>query len=207
MKSLSASRASCASWRHWARWTCRRSSPSRCFPTSATTMHDELAFLSAADTARLIRGGEVSPVEVVQAYLARIERLDPTLRAYITVTAEGALAAAREAERAQKARAAIGPLFGVPVAVKDQFWTRGVLTTNGSRAYRDFVPTEDATVITRLAKAGAILLGKLAMSELALGGTRAPAWGIARKSLDTTPDPSTSRRSVPDYCVSLGRGI
>jgi len=161
-------------------------------------MHDELAFLSAADTARLIRGGEVSPVEVVQAYLARIERLDSTLRAYITVTAEGALAAAREAERAQQARAAIGPLFGVPVAVKDQFWTRGVLTTNGSRAYRDFVPTEDATVITRLAKAGAILLGKLAMSELALGGTRAPAWGIARNpwDLERTPGESSSGSGV-----------
>lgn len=155
---------------------------------------DDIAFLSAAETARLIRTKQVSPVEVVRAYLDRIERIDATLRAYITVTADRALDAAREAERTLIAGNEVGPLFGVPVAVKDQFWTRGVLTTNGSRAYRDFVPTEDATVITRLAQAGTILLGKLAMSELALGGTRAPAWGTTRNpwDLERTPGESSS---------------
>lgn len=160
--------------------------------------HDGIAFLSAAATAKAIRTRQVSPVEVVQAYLARIERLDPTLHAYITVTAEGALTAARAAEQALRTGADIGPLFGVPVAVKDQFWTRGVLTTNGSRAYRDFVPTEDAAVISSLVRAGAIVLGKLAMSELALGGTRAPAWGIARNpwDLERTPGESSSGSGV-----------
>jgi aspartyl-tRNA(Asn)/glutamyl-tRNA(Gln) amidotransferase subunit A len=153
---------------------------------------DDIAFLSAAETARLIRTKQVSPVEVVRAYLDRIERIDPTLRAYITVTADRALDAAREAERTLIAGNEVGPLFGVPVAVKDQFWTRGVLTTNGSRAYRDFVPTEDATVIARLAQAGTILLGKLAMSELALGGTRAPAWGTTRNPWDPERTPGES---------------
>ena len=159
---------------------------------------DEIPFLSAVETGKAIRAKQLSPVDVVQAYLARIERLDETLRAYITVTAEAALAAARDAERTLMARTDVGPLFGVPMAVKDQFWTRGVLTTNGSLAYRDFVPTQDATVITRLAQAGTILLGKLAMSELALGGTRNPAWGIARNpwDLERTPGESSSGSGV-----------
>jgi len=160
--------------------------------------HDEIVFLSAAETAKAIRARTLSPVEVVQAYLARIQRLDETLHAYITVTAESALIAAREAERTLQSGIEVGPLFGVPVAVKDQFWTRGVLTTNGSRAYRSFVPTQNATVITRLAQAGTILLGKLAMSELALGGTRAPPWGIARNpwDLSRTPGESSSGSGV-----------
>src|ERR1043166_8689439 len=120
---------------------------------------DDIAFLSAAETARKIRAKEVSPTEVVRAYLERIERIDPTLRSYITVMAEQALDSARAAERTLMTGSETGPLFGVPVAVKDQFWTRGVLTTNGSRAYRDFVPEEDATIIARLAQAGPILLG------------------------------------------------
>ena len=159
---------------------------------------DELAFLSAAATARAIRAKQVSPVEVVQAYLARIERLNHQLCAYITVLGEQALAAARAAERTLMTGTDTGPLFGVPVAVKDQFWTQGVLTTNGSRAYRDFVPTQNATVVTRLSQAGTILLGKLAMSELALGGTRVPAWGIARNpwDLERTPGESSTGSGV-----------
>src|SRR4030095_6426762 len=155
---------------------------------------EDIAFLSAIDTAKAICTKELSPVEVVQAYLARIERLGPTLRAYVTVKAEAALAAAREKERALLSGARCGPLFGVPMAVKDQFWTRGTLTTNGSRAYRDFIPSEDATVVARLAHAGVILLGKLAMSELALGGTRTPAFGITRNpwALERTPGESSS---------------
>lgn len=161
-------------------------------------MHDDVPFLSAAQTAKAIRARSLSPVEVVEAYLRRIEHLDPLLRAYITVTAEQALDAAREAERLLGSGADVGPLFGVPVAVKDQFWTRGVRTTNGSRAYDDFVPTQDATVITRLKAAGAILLGKLAMSELALGGTRNPPSGIARNpwDLSRTPGESSSGSGV-----------
>jgi len=153
---------------------------------------DDLAFLSAAQTARLVRSRKASAVEVTQAYLARIARIDPTLHAYITVTTEAALETARKVDQAVLAGADVGPLCGVPMAVKDQFWTRGVLTTCGSRAYRDFVPTEESTVTARLAAAGAIPLGKLAMSELALGGTRAPAWGTTRNPWDPERTPGES---------------
>ena len=158
----------------------------------------DIAFLSAAETAKAIRTKQVSPVEVVQAYLARITRLDATLHAYITVLQEAALSAARQAEQQLMSGAKLGPLFGVPVAVKDQFWTKGILTTNGSRAYRNFVPPDDATVITRLRQAGTILLGKLTLSELAMGGTRQPPWGIPCNpwDLERTPGESSSGSGV-----------
>jgi Asp-tRNA(Asn)/Glu-tRNA(Gln) amidotransferase A subunit family amidase len=158
----------------------------------------EVAFLSAAEIAQAIRTKQVSPVEVVQAYLARIERLDATLHAYITVLPQEALAAARQAEQQLMRGAELGALFGVPIAVKDQFWTRGILTTNGSRVYRHFFPQEDATVITRLREAGTILLGKLTLSEFAMGGTRQPPWGIPRNPWDVerTPGESSSGSGV-----------
>lgn len=135
--------------------------------------HD-ISWLSAAETAVAIKTKQVSPVEVVQAYLARIERFDGQLHAYITVMRDEALAAARQAEQTVLRGGDLGPLFGVPVAVKDQFWTRGILTTNGSRVYRGFIPHADATVVARLQQAGTILLGKLNLSELAMGGTQEP---------------------------------
>jgi aspartyl-tRNA(Asn)/glutamyl-tRNA(Gln) amidotransferase subunit A len=158
----------------------------------------DIPWLSAAETAVAIKTKQVSPVEVVQAYLERIERLDGQLRAYITVMRDTALAAARQAEQTVCRGDAVGPLFGVPVAVKDQFWTSGILTTNGSRVYRDFVPDADATVITRLRQAGTILLGKLNLSELAMGGTQAPPWGIPRNpwNLECTPGESSSGSGV-----------
>ena len=149
------------------------------------TRHD-LPWLSAAETAVAIKTKQISPVEVVQAYFARIEQFDRQLHAYITVMRDEALAAARQAEQTVLRGGDVGPLFGVPVAVKDQFWTRGILTTNGSRVYRDFVPDVDATVITRLQQAGTILLGKLNLSELAMGGTQEPPWGIPRNPWDLT---------------------
>ena len=159
---------------------------------------DDLAFLSAAETAQAIATKQVSPVDVVQAYLARIERLDGHLHAYITVLRDDALAAARQAEQALQRGGVLPPLFGVPMAVKDQFWTKGILTTNGSRVYRDFVPTEDATIVTRLKEAGAILLGKLNLSELAMGGTQQPPYGIPRNPWDPerTPGESSSGSGV-----------
>jgi aspartyl-tRNA(Asn)/glutamyl-tRNA(Gln) amidotransferase subunit A len=87
---------------------------------------------------------------------------------------------------------ALGSLHGVPVAVKDQFWTRGLLTTNGSRVYRDFVPQDDATIVARLSQAGTILLGKLNLSELAMGGTRNPPWGTTRNPWDVERTPGES---------------
>jgi aspartyl-tRNA(Asn)/glutamyl-tRNA(Gln) amidotransferase subunit A len=158
----------------------------------------EIAMLSAVETASAIRSKQVSPVEAVQAYLERIDRLDSRLAAYITVCREEALEAARQAEQAQARGEALGPLFGVPMAVKDQFWTKGILTTNGSLVYRDFVPGEDGTVIAKMKEAGAILLGKLNLSELAMGGTELPPWGVPANpwDLERTPGESSSGSGV-----------
>src|SRR4030095_2892923 len=161
------------------------------------TRHD-IPWLSAAETAVAIKTKQVSPVEVVQAYLASVEQCDGQLRAYITVMRDEALAAARQAEQTVLRGGDVGPLFGVPVAVKDQFWTKGIQTTNGSRVYRDFVPEADATVIIRLQQAGTILLGKLNLSELAMGGTQEPPWGIPRNpwDLERTPGEASSGSGV-----------
>lgn len=132
---------------------------------------DDLAFLGAARLAALVRDKQVSPVALVQCYLDRIDRLDGRLRAYITVCREGALAEARAAEAAVARGATLGPLHGVPIAVKDQFDTAGVRTTQGSRLFATHVPREDAAAVSRLRAAGGILLGKLNLTEFALGGT------------------------------------
>ena len=159
---------------------------------------NDIAFLSAAATAKAVRAGELSPVDAVRAYLERIDRLDSRLAAYITVTREEALDAARLVEEQQRRGEDPGVLAGVPVAIKDQFWTDGILTTNGSRVYRDFVPTEDATIVRRLKAAGATLLGKLNLSELAMGGTQEPPWGIPANpwDLERTPGESSSGSGV-----------
>ena len=110
---------------------------------------------------------EVSPVEATEAYLDRIEALDAKYRAYVTVTADVALAAAKQAEQEIAKGHYRGPMHGVPVAVKDQMYTQGIVTTGGSPVFKDFVPTFDATVIANLKAAGAVLLGKLNMTECA----------------------------------------
>src|SRR5262245_30665372 len=107
----------------------------------------------------MIATKEVSPVEVVRAYLARIERFDGALRAYITTCGDAALESARAAERALTAGEALGPLHGVPIALKDLVDTRGARTTGGSRILAERIPDADATVAARLSQAGAILLG------------------------------------------------
>ena len=131
----------------------------------------DLAFLPATELSRLVRERKVSPVELVQLYLARIERFNPVLRAYITVCADAALEAARDAEREIAAGRYRGPLHGLPFGVKDQLCTRGVRTTLGSRIYADYVPDFDAAVIERLKNAGAILIGKENLHEFGKGGT------------------------------------
>lgn len=152
------------------------------------TVSDEAVFLSAARQAELIRVKQISPVELVRAYLDRIDRLDGRLRAYITVTREAALTGARQAEDAVMQGAPLGPLHGVAFAVKDQFATRGVRTTGGSRILADHVPGEDATVVARLTAAGGILLGKLNLTEFALGGTIQFPFGQPRNPWNTEHD-------------------
>jgi aspartyl-tRNA(Asn)/glutamyl-tRNA(Gln) amidotransferase subunit A len=121
---------------------------------------DELCYWSATTMAAAIARKHVSPLEVVDAILGQIERLNPRLNAYCTVTAEQARRDARVAEHKVLRGEPLGLLHGVPVSVKDTVWTAGVRTTMGSAIYADLVPTEDAVIVARLKAAGAILLGK-----------------------------------------------
>jgi aspartyl-tRNA(Asn)/glutamyl-tRNA(Gln) amidotransferase subunit A len=129
----------------------------------------DLVGASMTELAGMIATKAVSPVEVTRAHLERIAAHDARLKAYITVCGDAALAAARAAEAALMAGGPLGPLHGVPYALKDLYDTAGIATTGGSRIFRDRVPTADATVVKRLAGAGAVLLGKLNMVEFAYG--------------------------------------
>ncbi|MBI1814643.1 MAG: amidase [Deltaproteobacteria bacterium] len=133
-------------------------------------MDADLCCRTLTDTARMLRRREISPVELTRAVLARIERLDPPLHSYITITADRALDHAQKAERELSAGTDRGPLHGVPIAVKDLMFIRGVRTTCASRVLDDFVPYYDATVVERLEAAGAVILGKLNLTEFAMSG-------------------------------------
>ena len=131
---------------------------------------EEISWLDLGTVARLIRERVLSSEQVTQAQLRRIERLDPTLHAYACVTSELASTQARAADQRQAQGQALGPLHGVPIAVKDLCWTAGIPTAAGMQIYKDFVPDQDATVVQRLREAGAVLLGKLQMTESAFSG-------------------------------------
>ena len=131
----------------------------------------ELHYKPITEQAAMLRAGELSPLELTQAYLDRIDALDGELGAYITVMADHALAQARQAEAELQAGADRGALHGIPIAVKDIIHTKGTLTSGGSKVLADFVPDEDSTIVRRLDAAGATLLGKLNLSEFAIGGT------------------------------------
>jgi amidase len=131
--------------------------------------NDELCFTPATRLVTLIRKRQVSPLEVVRAVLARIERVNPALNAYCTVAADQALAAARAATRALTRGTTLGPLHGVPVSIKDLTPTRGIRTTWGSKIFEDHVPEEDGLVVTRLKAAGAIVIGKTNTPEYGAG--------------------------------------
>jgi aspartyl-tRNA(Asn)/glutamyl-tRNA(Gln) amidotransferase subunit A len=149
----------------------------------------DLHWASIADLARLIATKEISPVDVVRVHLDRIAALDAGLHCFITVTAEAALEAARAAETELAAGRSLGPLHGVPYALKDLFDTAGVRTTGGSKILGDRVPAEDATVVRRLRAAGAILLGKLTMHEFAYGPEGLNVhYGTSRNPWDATDD-------------------
>ena len=152
----------------------------------------DIPFLSATALGELIHKKEVSPVEATKAYLDRIDAIDARLRSYITVCRADALQAAREAEQSVTRGEWRGPLHGVPYAVKDQFWTKGIRTTGGSRLLADFVPDEDATVVARLRAAGGILLGKLNMSEFATGNSVHHPFGTPHNPWDFGRNAGTS---------------
>jgi Asp-tRNA(Asn)/Glu-tRNA(Gln) amidotransferase A subunit family amidase len=152
----------------------------------------EIPFLPATELSGLIQPKEVSPVEATEAYLERIDQVDDKLNAYITVCREEALAQARQAEQDIAAGRYLGPMHGIPVAVKDQFWTKGIRTTNGSTILKDFIPDEDATVIANLKQAGSVLLGKLNMSEYASGDAFHHPYGRPHNPWDLSRNPGTS---------------
>lgn len=155
---------------------------------------EELAFLTISHLAELIRKREVSPVEVTDAILDRIKKIDDRVKAYVTVTEAEAKNAAKAAEHAILAGNYLGPLHGVPVAVKDIMLTKGIRTTGGSKILADFVPDHDATVVERLKQAGAVIVGKVNTQEFALG-------------VFTPPTSSIKSRSVPPSCWLRQRAI
>ena len=131
---------------------------------------DALCWMPATELSAAIRARRLSPVELVEAVLARIGRLNPRLRAYLTVTDEHARAAAREAEAAVMRGDPLGPLHGIPVGIKDLSYTKGIRTTRGSLLYKDFVPDENHPIVDRLLDAGAIIVGKTNTPEFGWKG-------------------------------------
>ena len=152
----------------------------------------EIPFLSAATLAQLLKRKEVSPVEATQEYLDRIESLDDRLHSYITVAGEEALLRARQVEQEILRGEDLGPLHGVPVAVKDQCHVKGWRTTCGSRILKDYVAEHDSTVIVRLREAGTVLLGKLNLTEFASGETIDFPHGTPRNPWDLGRSPGAS---------------
>ena len=152
----------------------------------------DIPFLSATQLASLIEARQVSPEEALHAYLDRIEQVGPKVNAYITVCVDEAVQQARQAGQEIQQGRYRGPLHGIPVAVKDQVHTTGILTTDASKIRADFIPTEDATVVAKLKEAGAVIIGKTNMSEFAIGDSFSSFKGPARNPWDLSRDPGTS---------------
>ncbi len=147
----------------------------------------EICYLSIAEAAELLAGRELSPVELIDAHLERIEQTDDALNSFITLLGEQARAAAKDAERSIQAGQYLGPLHGIPIGLKDLYYTKGVRTGIGSKILRDFVPDFDAAVTERFREAGAILMGKFQMHEFALGASSEnPHDGDAHNPWDTS---------------------
>jgi len=167
---------------------------------------DELSWKSSLELAALIRAKQVSPLEVTESVLARIESLNPRLNAFCLVAAEAARAAAREAEIAVMKREPLGPLHGVPLSIKDVIFTRGLRTTGGSRLFADAVPDEDAVAVARLRSAGGVIVGKTNTSEFGHKAvTENPLFGVTRNpwNLELTPGGSSGGAAA---AVASGQG-
>ncbi|MCK9922836.1 Asp-tRNA(Asn)/Glu-tRNA(Gln) amidotransferase subunit GatA [Frankia sp. AgPm24] len=161
--------------------------------TSVGAAGGDVTRLTAAATAAAIAAGELSAVEATQAALERIAKVDDTIHAFLHIDGEGALAAARRVDQRRAAGEALGPLAGVPLALKDVLATRGMPTTCGSRILEGWQAPYDATVVTRLRAADVVLLGKANMDEFAMGSsTENSAYGPTRNPWDTTRIPGGS---------------
>ncbi len=152
----------------------------------------EILFKSIDELAPLLKKRKLSPVELVRAYLDRIEAVNRQVNAFITITAEHALAQARIAEKEIAAGHYRGPLHGIPYAPKDLLATKGIRTTNGSKTTANWVPDHESTVTARLNQAGAILIGKLNLLEFAMGSGQKGLVGPARNPWDLAYSPSGS---------------
>lgn len=159
----------------------------------------DVAFASIEEIGKLFRKRKLSPVELTKVMLERIERLNPKFNAYITVTAELALAQAKKAElelyapRGRKGHRDRGPLHGIPISLKDNIYTKDIRTTGGSKILKDFVPKQDAAVVAQLGEAGAIVLGKTNLHEFAYGvTTNNPHFGPTRNPWDLARIPGGS---------------
>jgi|SRR5580658_5707270 aspartyl-tRNA(Asn)/glutamyl-tRNA(Gln) amidotransferase subunit A len=160
------------------------------------TTDTDLAFASIEQISRLFRQRKLSPVELTRLLLARIVELDPKLNSYITVTSDLALAQAKKAEAelfSRKASRDRGPLHGIPISLKDNIYTEDIRTTAGSKILSKFIPQHDATIVTQLKNAGAILLGKTNMHEFAYGVTsNNPRYGPVHNPWDLARIPGGS---------------
>ena len=174
-------------------------------------MGEDLCYTPAAELARRIAARELSPVELTDAHLDRIEALNPRLNLFCFVYAEEARAGARAAARAVARNEDVGPLHGIPYALKDFTPTKGKTTTLGSRLFESWVPDFDPPVVERLRAAGGILVGKTTTPEFAYSGfTRSPLWGVSRNPWDPrlTPGGSSggSAGAVAAGMVALAEG-
>ncbi len=153
----------------------------------------ELTKLSAVELARRIRTGEITPLDVLDAHLAKIAELNPQLNAIVTLDMEGARAQAIAAGEAVTRGDKLGTLHGLPVVIKDVTLTKGMRTTYASPLYKDFIPDVDAAPVARLRKAGAIILGKTNTPEFATGATTFnDVFGVTRNPWDPTKTPAGS---------------
>ena len=165
----------------------------------------DICFLTAVEMASLVRCRKLSAREVIAAHLQQIERVNPNVNAIVTLIAEQAMENARKADDAQARGASLGPLHGLPVVHKDLFDTAGVRTTHGSRILRDNVPTQDAIIVERIAKAGAISLGKSNTPEFGAGSqTFNEVFGSTKNPYDLT---KTCGGSSGGAAVSLTCGL
>lgn len=160
-------------------------------------MHDEIAYMPAVEMAAAIRSKALSPVEVTRALLERIDAVNPSINAYVLVTADMAMAQAEEAETAVVRGDELGPLHGVPVSIKDLFDVKGLPTTKGSLVYRENIATGYEWAAKRLLDAGAVHLGKTNTPEFGFLPPRRTTCSAPRRTPGTQRAPPVDRAAAP----------